>query len=97
MKIQHSYKNMRYYLDKDPRAVELAMEAVRRAGLTPRLTSIRGGTDGSRLSEMGLPTPNLFAGGRNFHSVNEWIPVSAMEESVRVLVELARLWGDVRA
>ena len=95
-KVEHSYKNMRYYLDKEPRAVEFALEAVKRAGMTPNLLAIRGGTDGSRLSELGLPTPNLFAGGRNFHSVNEWIPLAAMEASVLVLVELARLWGDVR-
>jgi len=88
------YKNMRYYLDKEPRAVEFALEAVRRVGIEPDLQSIRGGTDGSRLSELGLPTPNLFAGGRNFHSVNEWVPLVAMEKSVEVLVELTRLWGD---
>ena len=92
--IEHSYKNMRYYLDKEPRAVEKALEAVRRVGLTPDLQAIRGGTDGSRLSEMGLPTPNLFAGGRNFHSVREWIPVNALEKAVEVLAELARLWAE---
>ena len=92
--IDHSYKNMRYYLDKEPRAVEKALEAVKRVGLTPDLQAIRGGTDGSRLSEMGLPTPNLFAGGRNFHSVREWIPVHALEKAVEVLVELARLWAE---
>ena len=96
-RIEHSYKNMRYYLDKEPRAVEFALEAVRRVGIEPDLQSIRGGTDGSRLSELGLPTPNLFAGGRNFHSVNEWVPVVAMEKAVEVLVELARLWGDSAA
>ena len=96
MRVDHSYKNMRYYLDKEPRAIEFALEAVKRAGLEPNLQSIRGGTDGSRLSELGLPTPNLFAGGRNFHSVNEWIPLAAMEKSVQVLIELAKLWGDAR-
>ena len=96
-RVEHSYKNMRYYLDKEPRAVEFALEAVRRVGIEPDLQSIRGGTDGSRLSELGLPTPNLFAGGRNFHSVNEWVPLVAMEKAVEVLVELARLWGDSAA
>ncbi len=96
MKVEHSYKNMRYYLDKEPRAVELALAALERAGMKPNLQAIRGGTDGSRLSEMGLPTPNLFEGGRNFHSVNEWIPVSAMEKAVVMLVELARLWSAER-
>jgi tripeptide aminopeptidase len=94
--VQHSYKNMKYYLDKEPRAIEFAMEAMRCAGVKPDLQSIRGGTDGSRLSEMGLPTPNLFAGGRNFHSVNEWVPHRALYQSVAVLVELAKLWTDVR-
>jgi len=97
MKVQHSYKNMRYYLDKEPRAVSLAMKACENVGLKPRVQSIRGGTDGSRLSEMGLPTPNLSAGGRNFHSVNEWVPLTAMVKSVETLVELARLWGRERA
>lgn len=94
--IQHSYKNMRLYLDKEPRAIEFALEAVRRAGVKEDLQAIRGGTDGSRLSEHGLPTPNLFAGGRNFHSVNEWIPQRALYKSVEVLVELVKLWADVR-
>jgi tripeptide aminopeptidase len=95
-KTTHSYKNMRYYLDKEPRAVELAMQAVKAAGLAPRLLAIRGGTDGSRLSEKGLPTPNLFGGGRNFHSINEWIPLPSMVQSVQVLVELAKLWAQVK-
>ncbi|MBM4356251.1 MAG: peptidase T, partial [Deltaproteobacteria bacterium] len=93
LRIQHSYKNMKYYLDKEPRAVSLAMEAVRQAGMEPDLMSIRGGTDGSRLSEKGLPTPNLFGGGRNFHSVQEWIPLPSMVQAVRTLVELAGLWA----
>jgi tripeptide aminopeptidase len=93
MKVEHSYKNMRYYLDKEPRATTLALEAVKRAGMDPVLKSIRGGTDGSRLSELGLPTPNLFGGGRNFHSVEEWIPLSGMGKAVRMLIELTQLWA----
>jgi len=93
MKIAHSYKNMKYYLEKEPRAVELAMEAVKNCGMEPSLVAIRGGTDGSRLSEMGLPTPNLFAGGRNFHSVQEWIPLGSMEKAVAVMIEISRLWS----
>jgi len=93
MKVSHSYKNMKYYLEKEPRAVLLAMEAVKNCEMDPNLVAIRGGTDGSRLSEMGLPTPNLFAGGRNFHSVQEWIPVMALEKAVKVVVELTRLWS----
>ncbi len=96
LRAEHSYKNMRYYLDKEPRAVSLAMEAVRLAGMTPHLQSIRGGTDGSRLSEKGLPTPNIFEGGRNFHSVQEWIPLPAMVQAVQTLVELAGLWAKER-
>lgn len=94
MKISHSYKNMKYYLDKEPLAVSLAMTAVKNCGMEPNLVAIRGGTDGSRLSEMGLPTPNLFAGGRNFHSVQEWVPLKAMEKAVDVVVELTRLWSQ---
>jgi tripeptide aminopeptidase len=93
IKISHSYKNMKYYLDKEPRAIALAMQATRNAGVEPLLQSIRGGTDGSRLSEQGLPTPNLSAGGRNFHSVNEWVPLNALEKAVRVMVELTALWA----
>ncbi len=93
MKVEHSYKNMRYYLDSEPRAITLALQAVERAGMVPNLKSIRGATAGPRLSELGLPTPNLFEGGRNFHSVEEWIPLSAMEKAVSMLVELTRLWA----
>lgn len=96
IKLSHSYKNMKYYLDSEPRAVSLAMKATELAGIKPELQSIRGGTDGSRLSEKGLPTPNLFAGGRNFHSVNEWVPVNALEKSVQVMVELTKLWAKER-
>ncbi len=72
------------------------MEAVKRAGMDPLLQSIRGGTDGSRLSELGLPTPNLFGGGRNFHSVEEWIPLSGMGKAVDMLIELTQLWAAER-
>lgn len=94
MEVKHSYKNMRFYLDNDARIVDFAMEAVKRAGVTPLLQAIRGGTDGSRLSEMGLPTPNLFAGGRNFHSVNEWVPQRDMEQAVEVILNLVQIWRE---
>ncbi len=91
--VTKQYRNMFEALGKEPRAVEFAAEAVRRTGLTPRFESIRGGTDGSRLSEMGLPTPNLSAGMHNFHSPLEYACLEEMESSVKVLVELAQIWG----
>jgi len=92
--IKEQYRNMIDHLDREPRAVEFAMEAVRMAGVEPKLQSIRGGTDGSRLSAMGLPTPNIFAGGINFHSKFEWVPVRAMEKAAETVVHLARLWAE---
>ena len=94
LEIMESYKNMRLKLDQDPRVVEYALEAVKRAGLDPRLQFIRGGTDGARLCDQGLPTPNIFTGGMNFHSKLEWIPVEAMELAVRTLVHLVQIWAE---
>ena len=91
--VTKQYRNMIEHLEKEPRAVKLAEQAVRNAGLTPKFASIRGGTDGSRLSEMGLPTPNLSTGMHNFHSPLEYACLEEMESSVKVLVELAQLWG----
>ena len=71
------------------------MKAVKAAGREPRLGVIRGGTDGARLSAMGLPTPNIFTGGHNFHSTREWISVEDMEFTVKTLVELARVWAQM--
>lgn len=87
------YKNMKVYLDRDPRVTEFAVEAVRRAGIEPLPRSIRGGTDGARLSEKGLPTPNLFAGGHNFHSKLEFVPLQSMAKAVEVIVHLAERWS----
>jgi tripeptide aminopeptidase len=92
--VQESYRNMREVLDAHPLVVEHAREAIRRAGLTVRERPIRGGTDGSRLSFMGLPTPNIFAGEQNFHSRLEWVSVQDMEKAVDVIVELARVWEE---
>jgi tripeptide aminopeptidase len=92
--IQESYRNMREVLDHHPIVVEHAREAIRRAGLEPRSQPIRGGTDGSRLSFMGLPTPNLFAGEQNFHSRLEWVSVQDMEKAVEVIVQLCRVWEE---
>lgn len=94
--INKQYRNMREGLEKEPRAFAKAVEATRAAGLEPQLTIIRGGTDGSRLTEMGLPTPNLSTGEHNPHSPLEWTCVEEMENCARVLVELAQAWGVER-
>jgi tripeptide aminopeptidase len=94
IRIEESYRNMRQVLDRHPDVVERAREAIRRAGLEPIERPIRGGTDGSRLSFMGLPTPNLFAGEHNFHSRLEWVSVQDMEKATEVIVELARVWAE---
>jgi len=91
--VQEQYRNMREVLDRHPLIVERAREAIRRLGLTPIERPIRGGTDGSRLSFMGLPAPNLFAGEHNFHSRLEWTSRQELELGVRTVVELARLWN----
>ena len=92
IEIKEQYRNMKEVLDKHPQVVEHAMEAVRRAGLTPRKASIRGGTDGSRLSFLGLPCPNIFAGEHAFHSRLEWVSVQDMQAAVRTIVHLATVW-----
>ncbi|MBW7906315.1 MAG: peptidase T [Phycisphaerae bacterium] len=92
--VRNQYRNMRDGLAREPRAVAIAEQAIRNVGLTPVFRAIRGGTDGSRLTELGLATPNLFAGMHNFHSPLEYACLEEMELSVRVLVELARLWGS---
>ena len=92
--VQASYRNMRYILDRHPQVIEYAAEAVRRAGLDPELAAIRGGTDGSHLSYMGLPTPNISAGGDLFHSRREWIAVEDMEKAVQTLLHLVQIWVE---
>jgi len=94
--VRKQYRNMRDGLDREPRALRLGKEAIRAAGLEPQPTIIRGGTDGSRLTEKGLPTPNLSTGQHNPHSPLEWTSLEEMQTAVRVLVELARLWGRER-
>lgn len=96
VKITPQYRNMADGLIKEPRAVDFAEIAMQRAGLKPKRAIVRGGTDGSRLTEMGLPTPNLSTGEHNFHSPLEWTTVEEMACAVRVLVELARVWGDAK-
>lgn len=94
IEIKEQYRNMREVIDRHPEIVERARDAIRRTGLTPSEKPIRGGTDGSRLSFMGLPTPNLFAGEHNFHSRLEWTSRQDLEKSVEVIVELAKRWAD---
>jgi tripeptide aminopeptidase len=91
-KITPRYRNMGYWLKKDMRPVNLALAAIRACGLTPTTPVTRGGTDGSRLTERGLPTPNLFTGAHNLHGPLEWVSVQDMEKSVEVLLQLTRQW-----
>jgi len=91
--VKKQYRNMIEHLAKEPRAVKLAEEAYKKLGLPPKFASIRGGTDGSRLSEMGLPCPNISTGMHNFHCELEFACLEQMETSVNMLIELAQLWG----
>lgn len=92
--INSQYRNMRYWLEKDLRPVEFAKEAVKRAGLIPFSKAMRGGTDGSLLTERGLPTPNIFTGFHQIHSPKEWISLQDMVLSATTLVHLAQLWEE---
>jgi tripeptide aminopeptidase len=87
------YRNMRYWLEDDMRPTDLAREACRTLGITPVSTPTRGGTDGSRLTELGVPTPNLFTGMQNFHGPLEWVSVQDMSRATAVCIELAQRWG----
>lgn len=91
VQIKEQYKNMKNALEKSPETVELLKKAYENAGITPDFIPIRGGTDGSRLSEMGIPTPNIFTGGHNFHSRFEWASLNQMTQAVNVLINLAIL------
>ena len=91
--VDESYRNMREVLEQHPLVIEHARMAIRLAGLEPVERPIRGGTDGSRLSFMGLPTPNLFAGEHNFHSRLEWVSAQDMDKAVEVIVKLCEVWG----
>ncbi|MCO6459922.1 MAG: peptidase T [Saprospiraceae bacterium] len=94
LNITEQYRNMKEILDQYPEVVEYAVEAVSRAGVTPSRTSIRGGTDGSRLSFMGLPCPNIFAGEHAFHSKVEWVSVQDMERAVDTILHLSEIWAE---
>jgi len=94
MEVKPQYRNMKQVIDRHPEIVDYAMEAIRRAGLRPVKASIRGGTDGSRLSFMGLPCPNIFAGEHAFHSRLEWVSRQDMEKAVQTIVHLAMIWEE---
>jgi tripeptide aminopeptidase len=91
---RHQYSNMRKVIDQHPRVVSAAEEAIRRVGIEPVRGLIRGGTDGARLSAMGLPTPNIFTGSHNHHSVKEWASVQDMAAAAATVVELVRVWAE---
>jgi tripeptide aminopeptidase len=93
IEIRKQYRNMAEGLSKEPRAISLAAEAMKRIGLTPQFPVLRGGTDGARLTELGLPTPNLSTGEHNPHSPLEWTCLEEMETAAKVLVELAQTWA----
>jgi tripeptide aminopeptidase len=92
--VVEQYRNMKYVLDNHPQVKEFAVEAMERLDITPKLSPIRGGTDGARLSFMGLPTPNLFAGEHSFHSKTEWVSVQDMEMAVKLIVEISKVWEE---
>jgi tripeptide aminopeptidase len=92
--VTEQYRNMREVLDKHPQVVEYATEAIRRTGVTPVLNSIRGGTDGSRFSFMGLPCANLYAGEHGIHSKQEWVSVQDMQKAVETIVHLVNIWQE---
>ena len=94
LEIKQQYRNMKQVIDRHPDIIDNAMEAIRRTGLTPVKSSIRGGTDGSRLSFMGLPCPNIFAGEHAFHSRLEWVSVQDMEKATQTIVHLAMVWEE---
>ncbi len=94
LQVKSQYRNMKQVLDEHPQIVEYGMEAIKRAGLEAKLCSIRGGTDGSRLSFMGLPCPNIFAGEHAFHGKQEWVSVQDMQKAVETILHLCMIWEE---
>ncbi|MBN2413162.1 peptidase T [candidate division KSB1 bacterium] len=93
-KVDEYYRNMKYELDKNPKVVDYALEAVERSGIKPKRNFIRGGTDGAQLSYKGLLTPNIFTGGHNFHSRQEWVSAQDMQKAVEVILNLLQIWVE---
>ena len=94
LKIKEQYRNMKKVLDMHPKITQYGLEAIQRTGLTPKQRSIRGGTDGSRLSFIGLPCPNIFAGEHAFHGKQEWVSVQDMQKAVEVILNLVQVWEE---
>jgi tripeptide aminopeptidase len=94
LEIKAQYRNMKQVLDQHPKIVQYGIEAIERAGVVAKQQSIRGGTDGSRLSYMGLPCPNIFAGEHAFHSKQEWVSVQDMEKAVQTIINIACIWEE---
>ena len=94
MSVTTQYRNLREGLAKEPRAVAYAARALEKLGRTAELTRVRGGTDGARLSYMGLLTPNVWAGGQNFHSVREWVSLEWMASAVEATLEILTVWVE---
>ena len=94
LKFEHEYSNMLRFIEKEMKVVDLAKEAIKMAGFDVKIEAIRGGTDGSKLSEMGIPTPNIFSGGLLFHSRKEHIPTLALQKGAEVIIHLGQLWAD---
>jgi tripeptide aminopeptidase len=94
IKVSESYRNMLSVLEKNPLVLDALWEAAQRAGLSPKWVPIRGGTDGSRLSELGLPTPNLWTGGANAHSKREWVSLRGMETALQTVLNLVQVWVE---
>ncbi|MGA1822128.1 MAG: M20/M25/M40 family metallo-hydrolase, partial [Thermoplasmatota archaeon] len=92
--VKESYRNMVFKLNDNPKVVEIALQAVKRAGIPVKKEIVRGGTDGAMLSYKGLPTPNIFAGGINFHSKREFVPLRSMEAAVNTIIELLKLYVE---
>ncbi len=92
--LTEQYRNMAEIMNQHPRVTELALQAIRNTGMEPVQKSIRGGTDGARLSFMGVPTPNLFSGAQNMHGPREWVALQAMERAAKVVLNLVQLWAD---
>ncbi|MEA3313818.1 MAG: M20/M25/M40 family metallo-hydrolase, partial [Caldisericota bacterium] len=95
LQLKDTYCNMKEVIAKNPQLINIAQKAIKDAGISPIVKPIRGGTDGAQFSFMGLPTPNLFSGGHNFHGIYEYIPIFAMEKAVEVIVNIVKEFGKI--